>query len=158
MKGRKRHALVDTQGFLLKVVVTAADVPDRAGGWLLTQALRLFGPTLPRLRHLWADSAYAGDEFANDLKTQYGWELEIVKRAPDQPRDQFVVQSHRWIIERTFAWWSGYRRLAKDYEYQLESSEALIYAAMSHLLVRRLARLTRPTPTRSVPAGPSRTT
>jgi putative transposase len=140
--------LVDTQGFVLKVVVSAADVQDRDGARLVTQALRLYGPDLPRLRHLWADAAYGG-AVIDDLREQMGWTLEIVKRADTQPKNVFAVQPHRWIVERTFAWWSGFRRLSRDYEYQLESSEALIYAGMSHLMLRRM---TRPTP-RSSPAG-----
>jgi putative transposase len=143
VKGRKRHVLVDTQGFLLKVVVSAANVPDRDGGRLIVQALRLFGPALPRLRQVWADAAYSGP-FVEELQQQDGWEVEIVKRPENQ--HGFVVQAKRWIVERTFGWWQGCRRLAKDYEYQVESSEALIYVAMSQLMTRRLARLLAPSP------------
>ena len=149
MNGRKRHLLVDTQGFLLKVVASAADVQDRDGARLLTHALRLFGPELPRLPLVWADAAYRGP-LEQELHDQLGWTLEIVARPDDQPKTAFRVQPHRWIVERTFAWFGGCRRLAKDYEYQLESSEAMIYAAMSHLLLRRLRRLTRPS---SSPSG-----
>jgi putative transposase len=69
-----------------------------------------------------------------------GWTLEVVKRSDRQPRSAFAVQPHRWIVERTFSWLGGFRRLSKEYEYQVESSEALIYAAMSQLMLRRLAR------------------
>jgi putative transposase len=69
-----------------------------------------------------------------------GFVLEGVKRSDTQPCNAFAVQPHRWIVERTFSWWGGLRRLSKDYEYQVESSEVLIYAVMSHLLLRRLAR------------------
>ena len=137
--GRKRHLLVDTQGFVLKVVVSAADVQDRDGARLLAQALRLYGPHLPRLRRIWADAGYSGP-VGDELYAQMGWELEIVKRSDAQPKDTFAVQPHRWIVERTFAWWSGFRRLSRDYEYQVESSEAMIYAGMSHLMLRRLAK------------------
>ena len=60
VKGRKRHLLVDTQGFVLKVVVSAADVQDRDGARLLAHAVRLYGPELPRLSLVWADAGYAG--------------------------------------------------------------------------------------------------
>ena len=143
MKGRKRHVLVDTQGFLLKVVVSAASVQDRDGGRLVLAAQRLFGPALPRLSKVWADAAYSG-AFVEEVAQQPGWDVEIVTRPPDQRG--FVVQAKRWIVERTFGWWQGCRRLAKDYEYQLESSEAMIYAAMTQLLTRRLARLLAPSP------------
>ena len=149
MNGRKRHLLVDTQGFVLKVVVSAANVQDRDGARLLAQALRLYGPDLPRLSLVWADAGYGG-HLADDLRRQMGWTLEVVKRPDTQARGTFAVQAHRWIVERTFSWWGGLRRLSKDYEYQVESSEALIYAGMSHLMLRRL---TRRTPSLSSPAG-----
>jgi putative transposase len=139
--GRKRHLLVDTQGFALKVVVSAADVQDRDGARLVAQALRLYGPALPRLTTVWADAGYSGP-LVEELRAQLGWELEVVKRSDTQPRGTFALQAHRWIVERTFAWWGGLRRLAKDYEYQVESSEALIYAGMSHLMLRRMTRAT----------------
>lgn len=122
---------------MLKVVVAAAGVQDRDGGRLVAHALRVFGPTLSRLARVWADAAYSGP-LVEELREQCGWEVEIVKRSDDQ--SGFQVQPHRWIVERTFAWWQGFRRLAKDYEYQLESSEALIYVAMCHVMTRRLAR------------------
>jgi putative transposase len=139
--GRKRHLLVDTQGFALKVVVSAADVQDRDGARLVAQALRLYGPALPQLTQVWADAGYSGP-LVEELRAQLGWELEVVKRSDTQPRGTFALQAHRWIVERTFAWWGGLRRLAKDYEYQVESSEALIYAGMSHLMLRRMTRAT----------------
>ena len=133
---------MDTQGFLLKVVVSAADVQDRDGGRLVAHAVRLFGPPLPRLTLIWADAAYAG-AFVEELREQFGWTVQIVKRCDEQPAPPgFQVQPHRWIVERTFGWFGGFRRLSKDYEYELESSEALIYVAMSHLLLRRLTRRT----------------
>jgi putative transposase len=131
--------LVDTQGLVLKVVVSAADVQDRDGARLLAQALQLYGPDLPRLALVWADAGYRG-QLVDDLRERMGWTLEVVKRSDLQPRSTFTVQPHRWIVERTFSWWGGLRRLSKDYEYQVESSEALIYAGMSHLMLRRLSR------------------
>jgi putative transposase len=151
VSGRKRHVLVDTLGFVLKVVVSAADVQDRDGARLLAQALQLYGPDLPRLALVWADAGYAG-QLVDDLCRQMGWTLEVVKRPGTQPRAEFAVQPHRWIVERTFSWWGGLRRLSKDYEYQVESSEALIYAGMSHLLLRRLTRAPA-SAARSSPAG-----
>lgn len=137
--GRKRHLLVDTQGFALKVVVSAANVQDRDGARLVAQALQLYGPEFPRLRHVWADAGYSGP-LADELRDHLGWELELVKRSQTQPKGTFAVQPRRWIVERTFAWWGGLRRLSRDYEYQVESSEALIYVGMSRLMLRRLTR------------------
>jgi putative transposase len=148
VNGRKRHLLVDTQGLVLKVVVSAANVQDRDGARLLTHALCLYGPDLPRLSLVWADAGYGG-QLADDLRRQMGWTLAVVKRPDAQSRSAFAVQPHRWIVERTFSWWGGLRRLSKDYEYQVESSEALIYAGMSHLMLRRITRAG----ARSRPAG-----
>jgi putative transposase len=97
---------------------------------------------------VWADAA-SGGRLVEDLRQLMGWEVEVVKRSDTQPRSACAVQPHRWIVERTFSWWGGCRRLSKDYEYQVESSEALIYAGMSHLMLRRLAR----SPGPSSPAG-----
>jgi putative transposase len=94
---------------------------------------------LPRLVLVWADAAYGG-QLLEDLRHLMGWDVVVVKRSDTQPRSAFAVQPHRWIVERTFSWLGGWRRLSKDYEYQVESSEALIYAAMSHLMLRRLAK------------------
>ncbi len=122
------------------MVVSAADVQDRDGGRLVAAALRLFGPPLPRLALIWADAAYSG-AFVEELREQFGWMVQIVKRSQEQhEQGGFQVQPRRWIVERAFGWFGGFRRLSKDYEYELESSEAMIYAAMSHLLLRRLTR------------------
>ena len=150
--GRKRHLLVDTQGFALKVVVAAADVQDRDGARLVVQALQVYGPELPRMQKVWADAAYSGP-LGDDLRAQLGWEVEIVKRSDTQPKDTFAVQPHRWIVERTVAWWGGLRRLSRDYEYQVESREALIYAGMTRLMLRRMTRKDQPLAARSSPAA-----
>jgi putative transposase len=81
-----------------------------------------------------------------------GWRLAVVKRSDTQPRSTFAVQPHRWIVERTFSWWGGLRRLSRDYAYQVAANEALIYAGMSHVVLRRLIR-SPATDARSGPAG-----
>jgi len=133
VNGRKRHVIVDVLGLLLEAVVTPADVADRDMGWyLLDQMAGRFS----RLVKLWADSSYEGalEEIA---QSHYGRELEIVKRAPESTG--FVVQKHRWIVERTLAWLGTYRQLAKEYVADPGSSEALIHLTMTHLMLRRLA-------------------
>ena len=67
------------------------------------------------------------------------WVLKIVKRSDDVKG--FKVLSHRWIVERTFGWLGRYQRLSKDYEGLTESGQALIYAAMIHIMIRRLAKV-----------------
>jgi putative transposase len=135
--------VVDTQGFMLKVVVSADDVQDRDGARLLAQALQLYGSDLPRLRRVWVDAGYRG-QVVDDLRQQMRWNVEVVQGPGLQPRRAFAVQPHRWIVERTFSCMGGCRRLSKDYAYQVESSEALIYAAMSHHMLRRLGRSSLP--------------
>jgi len=133
VKGRKRHILVDTMGLLLMVLVHAANIQDRDGAKLLLNRVK---HCYRHLRLIWADGGYAGKLIDWVLNT-HGWILEIVKR--DKGVKGFQVLPRRWVVERTFAWLGGYRRLSKDYEVLTETSESVIYAAMVHLMVRRLA-------------------
>ncbi len=135
VKGRKRHLAVDTLGLLLAVVVHSAALQDRAGAKLVLAALAAAG--FPRLRLLWADGGYRGKLVAW-VREHCGWLLQIVKRSDDATG--FQVLPRRWVVERTFAWLSRYRRLSKDYEYLTASSEAMITIAMIHLMLVRLAR------------------
>jgi putative transposase len=133
VKGRKRTILGDTLGLLLKVVVHEADVQDRDGAiGLLLAITGLF----PRLVKLWVDGAYRGS-FVAWAKEVVGLDIEVVER--DKQTKGFTLLPRRWVVERTFAWLNNYRRLSKDHEYPFPSSEAMIYAAMVHLMVRRLA-------------------
>ncbi len=88
-----------------------------------------------RFSHLWADGSYAG-KFVEWVKERFGWTVEVVKKLKGQKT--FVLLPRRWVVERTFAWLGKYRRLSKDYEATTESSEATIYGAMIHLMLRRL--------------------
>ncbi len=90
---------------------------------------------LPRMERLWADGGYAG-RLVEWVAEHTGWELEIVKRPAEATG--FVVLPKRWIVERTFAWLGKCRRLSKDYEHSIASSEALIRLAMIGLMTRRL--------------------
>ncbi len=135
IKGRKRHLLVDTLGLPLSVYVTTADVQDRAGARLLLAGLK---PLVPRLKKIWADGAYSGKELVRWCEEQGGWELEVVER--DKDVSGFEVLPKRWIVERTFGWLRRDRRLAKDYERKVQTSETLIEVAMIRLMLRRLAR------------------
>jgi putative transposase len=135
VKGRKRHLLVDTLGLPLSIYVTPADVQDRVGARLLLAGL---GPLVPRLKKIWADGAYSGKELAKWCEEQGGWELEVVER--DKEAKGFEVLPKRWIVERTFGWLRRDRRLAKDYERKVQTSETLIEVAIIRLILRRLAR------------------
>ena len=122
-------------GLLVRVVVHAANVQDRDGAkWVVALAER--DRLTARRPRLWADGADAG-QLGDWVREQYGWCLDIVRRTDGEPG--FEVRPHRWIVERTFGWFGRYRRLSKDYEYYTGVAEACIYAAMIHLLLRRLA-------------------
>lgn len=136
VNGRKRHIVVDTVGLLLTVLVTPGNVQDKPGGRLLLTQLQQQLP-LPRLKLLWADGGYRGQPFVDWVKVHFGWIWQVVKRRDDQ--QGFEVLPRRWVVERTFAWLNNYRRLSKDYEELPASSESLIYLAMSHIMLRRLA-------------------
>ena len=132
VKGRKRHILVDTMGLLLMVVVHAANIQDRDGAkWVLEKAKQCFGC----LRLIWADGGYAG-QLVEWVRHTCDWVLEIVRRS-DEAKG-FEVLPRRWVVERTIAWLGRYRRLSKDYEGLPQTSEAMIYAAMVHIMARRL--------------------
>jgi putative transposase len=135
IKGRKRHLLVDTLGLPLLVYVTSADVQDRVGAQCLLAGLK---PFVPRLKKIWADGAYTGEKLAGWCKEQGEWELQIVERSADT--EGFAVLPHRWIVERTLGWLMRNRRLSKDYERLVQSSEAFIEVAMIRLILKRLAR------------------
>jgi putative transposase len=135
VKGRKRHLLVDTLGLVLSVYVTSADVQDRVGARCLLAGLK---PLLPHLKKIWADGAYTGEKLAGWLEERGGWKLEIVER--DREARGFEVLPKRWIVERTFSWLIRNRRLSKDYERRVQTSETLVEVATIRLLLRRLAR------------------
>jgi len=84
---------------------------------------------------IWADSAYAG-QLVNWAFASGGWLVEVVKRARNS--HSFEVLPRRWVVERTLGWLGRNRRLSKDYEELPESSEAWVYIAMIHLMLKRL--------------------
>ena len=134
VNGRKRHIAVDTTGLLLEVLVTPASTQDRDGArpllFNLNRARR-------RIRRTWADAGYAGKLVpwaARWLKVS----VEVVKRP--QGSHTFEVLPRRWVVERTLAWITSYRRCARDYERLPAHHEAAVYWAMTILMTRRLAR------------------
>lgn len=134
--GRKRHILVDMMGLILLVLVHKASIQERAGAKSLLQRAKNKG--FQRLQLIWADGGYRGQPMIDWVFALTGWVFEIVKRSDDVTG--FKVLPRRWVVERTFAWLGRYRRLSKDYEELPQTSEAMIYAAMVHIMLRRLAR------------------
>ena len=167
VEGRKRHLLVDTEGLVLKARVHSAKVPDADGIKLLLDPVR---DCFPRLSHLWVDDLWVdagyqgrGRRWAEEV---LGLSVEVVRKPPKpvpkkvakawaeewakegkevdwqrlMPPRGFRVLPRRWVVERTFAWISHNRRMAKDYERLCATGEAFVYAAMTRLMVRRLVR------------------
>ena len=132
--GRKRHILVDTLGLLLNVVVHRASVQDRDGiRRLLRDAARRF----PSIEKIFADAGYQGPKVAQVVADTGSWQIDIVKRAE---MHKFLVLPKRWIVERTFAWISRNRRLARDYERYASTVVAFVRLAMIRIMLRRLTR------------------
>jgi putative transposase len=162
VRGRKRHLLVDTEGLVLKAKVHSAKVPDQDGLKLLLESGRT---EALHLKRLWLDAGYKGrgKRWAEGIA---GLSVEIVPRPPKPipekvariwaeewakegqkvdwqkllPPRGFQVLPRRWVVERTFSWLSQNRRMSKDYERLCATAEAFIYAAMTRLMIRRLAR------------------
>ena len=141
MKGRKRHLLVDVLGLVLMVVLHASHVQEQDGA---KQVLERVRGRHPRLRLIWADAGYNVEWLIKWVSSGCQWVLEIVKR-PEGSKG-FVLLPRRWVVERPFGWLSHYRLLSKDYEVLPRNSEAVVYVALIHLMVRRLARQPTPAP------------
>ena len=136
--GRKRHIVVDVLGLLLIVVVHSAGIQDGTGGYqtlqkLFEQIKHSVYNRWCRLKLIWADGAYA--HIADKVRQNFGWELEIVRRS-DQAKG-FEVLPRRWVVERTFGWLGRYRRLSRDFEHTVSSSESVVYIAS----IRRMLKL-----------------
>jgi putative transposase len=131
--GRKRHIAVDTDGRLLMVNLTTADISDSAGAQVILDAIR---KRWPWLKHFFADGAYDRRQLL-DKAVFLDFTVEVVRRIEGETG--FHVLPRRWVVERSFGWLTRYRRLVRDYEQRLDVSEAMIYAAMGSLLVRRIA-------------------
>ena len=130
-KGRKRHIAVDTDGRLLMVNLTPADLSDSAGAQAILDAIRT---RWPWVKHLFADAAY--DRLKLMDKAAYlDFVVEIIRRSDDQKG--FEVLPRRWVVERTFGWMTRWRRLVRDYERRIDVSHAMILVAMGGNLLRR---------------------
>jgi transposase len=134
VNGRKRHIAVDTGGLLLEVLATPASVQDRDAARPLLFNLHR---ARRRVRRAWADAVYAG-KLQPWAATYLKLTVEIVRRPDGQ--HTFEVLPRRWVVERTLAWITSYRRCARDYERLPASHEATVYWAMITLMTRRLTR------------------
>lgn len=135
IKGRKRHIVTDTEGFLLAVLVHEANIQDPHGAVPL---LRMLRQRFPRLSHIFADRIYRGPQLRTAIADCGPWTIEIVERPPGVKGFQLLPR--RWVVERTFAWLGRSRRLAKDFEATIASATAWLLLASIRFLSRRLAR------------------
>lgn len=132
--GRKRHVVVDSLGLLLAVLVTAASVDDATAAQELFG--RLEGQPMSKVARMFADSKYHNHALYDWVQGNARWKVVVVRR-PEGKRG-WVKLPIRWTVERTFAWLGKCRRLSKDRERSVCSSEAMIKLAMIHLMVNRL--------------------
>jgi transposase len=137
LTGRKRFASVDTLGLVLRVLVTAANVGERAGGKQVLNRVKQMDKSVSRLHTIWVDGGFDGVPFLHWVMDVCRWIVQVVLR-PEQTQG-FVLLKKRWVVERTFGWWMNCRRLVRDYELLPHSSETFIYLAMIRIMVRRLA-------------------
>ena len=135
VKGRKRHILTDTGGLPVTARVHAADIQDRDGASELLASGRA---SFPWLRCVFADGAYTGPKLRAALDGKGRWSIEVVKRS-DTMRG-FEPLPRRWVVERTLAWLSRNRRLAKDFEATIATAQAWLFIGNVQLLIRRMAR------------------
>jgi putative transposase len=132
IKGRKRQLIVDTNGFVLRVLVHAADISESEGGiWLLNE----HADALTSLEILRVDQGYK-QMFVEWVNQYLSCDVEIVVKPADQVG--FAVLPKRWVVERTFAWLGRYRQLSKEYDRRPESTEGWIYLASIDILLKRL--------------------
>lgn len=132
IKGIKRHIAVDKNGFLLAIMVTAANIHDSKAAELLIRTLAYF---LSPIKIILADGGYRG-EVIEQIKSKFGYLLNVVMRS-DEKKTMFKPISKRWVVGRTFSWLDNDRRLCRNYELLVETSENMVkLSAIKNLLCK----------------------
>jgi putative transposase len=118
---------------LIGVLVTEANPSARLGAIIVLDEAK---EKLSKLKVIWVDQGYSGQNFANAVQHLCGEQVrvEVIERISKT----FEQLPKRWIVERTFGWLNRFRRLSKDYELYSEVSEAMIYGSLLRLMVKRL--------------------
>jgi putative transposase len=132
VKGRKRNIFVDTLGLLWGLSISPANQSEIDGA---IERLNRAPSQMPELMKILFDAGYKGAWFQRFIEGSFGCATEIVERLGKG----FDVQAFRWIVERTFSWFEGFRRLSKDYEMKTTNSEAWIFLAMTKIMLNRLS-------------------
>ena len=135
VKHRKIHALVDSEGLPMRVIVHSAAIQDRDGAGLVLDKIR---QRFPWLELIWADGGYNAWQVDAAVAKVPWLRLAIVKRSDDMKG--FVALPRRWVVERTSSWFGRNRRLAKDFENLAETLATFVTFASIQLALRRLAR------------------
>jgi transposase len=133
VKGIKRHIVVDKNGFLLAIMVTVANIHDSKAVDLLMRTLQYF---LCPIKVILADGGYRGEVIEN-IKNKFGYIIQVVMRSDDR-KTGFKPIHKRWIVERTFSWFDNDRRLCRNYELLLETSENMVKIATIKLLLNKI--------------------
>lgn len=137
VKGRKRFLLTDTLGLVMKVKVVKANISEGGGG---IQLLEVALPDFPQLLKLWVDQGFRGS-FIDWVNQHSTIEVEVTQGIGKPGSSDFKVAPRRWVIERTLAWLTGFRRLTRDFERSARTTEAIIYACVTRLMLARLAKI-----------------
>lgn len=135
VKGRKRRIVVDSNGLMVDVAVTPANVHDTSGAKTVLSRMKSWVSSLPK--KLCADGGYSGKPFQQWVKEEIGATVHIAKNLA-QVFKKFIPAKKRWVVERSFAWLGDYRRLDKDHERLKTSSLAMIRLSMISFMLRRL--------------------
>ena len=122
----------DRLDLLIACRVEPANISDRRAASLLLGGL---GPLFPDIRTVIADAGHESRKLARQIMRDHGWKLQIVKRR----QRAFKIAGLTWIVERTFAWLGRNRRLSKDYEYAVQTSETMIDMAAIRIMLNQLA-------------------
>lgn len=133
VKGIKRHVVVDKNGFLIAVMVTVAHIHDSRAVLLLMRVLKDF---LSSVKIIIADGGYRG-EIAEQVKKAFGYIIQVVMRS-DENKTGFKPVGKRWVVERTFSWFDNDRRLCRNYELLMETSETMVKLSAIKLLLNKI--------------------
>lgn len=133
IKGIKRHVIVDTNGFLIAVMVTVANVHDSQAALLMMRVLKSFWSGI---RIILADGGYRG-ELIDQIKKRFGYLIKISLRK-DSSKKVFEPIEKRWVIERTFSWFDNDRRLCRNYELLMETAEEIVKISAIKLLLNKI--------------------
>ncbi len=133
VKGIKRHVIVDKNGFLVAVMVTVAHIHDSKAVLLMMRVLK---EMLCSIKVIIADGGYRGD-IIEQVKQTFGYLIQVVMRS-DNKKAGFKPVHKRWVIERTFSWFDNDRRLCRNYELLLETSEDMVKLSAIKLLLNKI--------------------